>query len=122
MISTPPRQFGHYCPELGAHVDPEQGGDGAGQEGAEHGDVPHVQHPDGQGGHAVDSHGDEEHKRARVILNQAEMLYLPIFCSNMSSRSAILRLSVPLFQVGSSLSMWSSQSSTSSVHVFKYLS
>ena len=95
-MSVPPRQFGHYSPELGAHVDPEQGGDGAGEEGAEHGDVPHVQHPDGQGGHAVDSHRYEEHKRARVILNQAELLYLPIFGSNMCSRSAILRPSVPL--------------------------
>lgn len=72
-LSPPPHQFGHYCPELGAHVDPEQGGEGAGQEGAEHGHVPHVQHPDGQGGHAVDSHRDEEHKRARVILNQAKL-------------------------------------------------
>ena len=72
MISTPPRQLGHYCPELGAHVDPEQGGDGAGQEGAEHGDVPHVQiftnHPDGQGGEDVDHHGHQEHQRTRVIL------------------------------------------------------
>ena len=50
-------EFRQYCPELGAHVDPEHGGDGPGQQGTKHGHVPQVkqvaEHPNGQGGDDV---------------------------------------------------------------------
>ena len=72
LVLTPAHEFCHNVPELGAHVDPEHGGDGPGQQGAEHGHLPQVQHaaqqPDGQGGDNVDHDGDQEHKGARLIL------------------------------------------------------
>ena len=74
QLGSPAHEFRQYCPELGAHVDPEHRRDGASQEGPEHDDIPHVQQdtqdPDGQGGQVVDHHRHQEHKRARVILKQ----------------------------------------------------
>ena len=69
MVWLTPTQWQNVS-ELGAHVDPEYRCDGAGQEGPKHGDIPHVEHPDGQGGQGVDHQGDQEHEGARVILKQ----------------------------------------------------
>ena len=70
---TPTHKFVQDAPELWTHVYPEHGGDRPHQEGPEHGDIPHVQHPDGQRGQGVDHQGDQEHKRTRVILKQAPL-------------------------------------------------